>query len=132
MKWSEMSDKDKIERVIVDVLGLPIFDWRHAPATGPHAYWNVHHSEWHVANKEDEVAKEFDPLHDMNNAWQIVECDKFDGVEVKRSLFEKLDEQLKYTCLVGIDGKLVCTFAETAQEAICIASLVAAGVEIEP
>lgn len=145
MKWSELSDKDRVEYVITHAMRWKCFDsfknvFNEIYKTGkyiaiehPVAYWGEQDGQWRVSYKPDIPAEIFDPLHDMNDAMLIVE-----------KLYENWDVTLevhggnaegKYTALlsgkgtsriehfVGVDSSL--------NDAIMIVALAAHGVIFE-
>jgi hypothetical protein len=144
MKWSEMSEKDKVKHIIVDVMKWECLDsfadWlAEIKRTGEYTGESVQAREaiafydgkgdvgsrdqWYVSLREGCEPIPFDPLHDMNDAWRVME--RFPYVLVARLGKHVTVEIRNPDAVTHID-------AENAQEAILKAALIAVGVEIEP
>jgi len=154
MKWSEMSTEERDRLVYEKVMGNPaictgklIVDKKDTPSRAGGIAWS--HYQAVCTNCEFErgymdsntIPERHAPMEDiphystdMNAAWQIVEAGKFHSVELECYLPD-ITEPALYRCfiLVVAEGQPYKQYAsKTAQEAICLASLKARGVRVEP
>ena|SRR6266446_6495035 len=144
LKWAELTPREKTERIVQDVMGwmyFPTWDLVHTacwalehrePIPYPFAFWNEQSDGVSVFYRLFEDARSFNPLESMSDAWQIVE-----------KLDLPFDLTYKATTTTP-DGQVVCYaafivktnrqyedhYAHTAQEAICVAALRVAGLEV--
>lgn len=89
-KWSELTNKEKNQLVLEHVMGCFIFesmeafiecakqDYQVLPQGfhWPAAYWDDRVECWikqDRAHGQDSLSQVFDPLRDMNDAWQVIE-----------------------------------------------------------
>lgn len=152
MIWDEMSDKDKTKMILDHVYGyyfveseqyvdqhrekLPAdFHW-------PIAWYDELHEAWGTRDISSNWNTFFDPLHNMNDAWQIVEnmVSRMGylnlGFEWRGPLFKPEHHYLTNegyplgtTCwyvFLECNGMRYTICAKTAQNAICMAALKAA------
>jgi len=142
MKWSEMSTEERNRLVAEKVMGtLQCLDkraWQKGPVQVAQGWQCLSCGAWGTGmapgqhDKPDEMIPHY--TTDINAAWQIVEAGKFHSVELECYL-PKNTEQALYRCfiLVVAEGQPYKQYAsKTAQEAICLASLKACGVRVEP
>lgn len=144
MKWDEMDEKDKTRLVLEQVMKHFILNetatgWRtpefpkglKAPNGfhWPIAFWNTDGECWMIRGIATDPTI-FNPLHDMNDAWQITELEQFSHVEVMRYwISDVLAPAYKYDCrLIAHGGEVFHSFGKTPQEAICLAGLRSVGV----
>ena len=86
IKWDELTDKDKVKLILEYVIphgmgdhivfrDLHIVVERHEkPTRWPIAAWDdFPPGAWWIRDFGDDNDTHFDPLHDMNDAWKIVE-----------------------------------------------------------
>ena len=105
MQWDEMSDKERVRLMLERVMGYFVLEatttgWRtpefprgtSAPAGfhWPIAFWNTDGECWMVKDIADD-ATFFNPLHDMNDAWQILRK----MASRYREQFDWIDEQFE-------------------------------------
>ena len=87
MNWTELSDKERVRLVLQHVMGCFVLE---ATATGWHtpefprgtsapagfhwpiAFWNTDSEFWMTKDIATDPTF-FNPLHDMNDAWQVIE-----------------------------------------------------------
>jgi len=155
MKWSEMSTEERDRLVYTKVMGNPeickgktTIRKCDTPSRKigeiAFSYWvaTCDSCKWEkTCGSPDDAPKEHAPWvdipsysTDMNAAWQIVEAGKFHSVELECYLPD-ITEPALYRCfiLVVAEGQPYKQYAsKTAQEAICLASLKARGVRVEP
>lgn len=149
MKWEEMSDKDKIELVLERVYDYYFVENEHYVSQHrkdlpedfhwPIAWWDATPKQWITRDIGSNWNTAFDPLHNMNDAWKIVEK------MVSRMGYQNLDFEwrgplfkpehhyltsegypLGTTCwyiLLECNGIHYTVCAKTPQNAICMAAL---------
>jgi len=132
IKWSETSDKEKIRLILTHVMGCTESDSLYALDIEkyPVAIWVDHLACWFLEEegKEDRrrivKSREFNPLHDMNDAWQMVGLST--GIEIQWA------KGHHYYCGIrfGQDDIGEGTSMEGPAEAICVAALRACGIEV--
>lgn len=143
MKWSELSDKDKIELILNHVIPhdmgehiVFVMGEFHIPRGGDvHRQWNYPIAAWDNIVKcwwtrdalESNIRKKFDPLHDMNDAWQIVEhiTKQPEAFEVSRQL------RASRFALWWEKANLWAMSPSAAADSICLKSLEICEVRIE-
>lgn len=145
-KWNDMTEKDKIRLLLEKVMGCFILEetakgfttpdfakGKQAP-TGFHwpiAFWNTDGECWAYRDIGDNGVTFFDPLHDLNDAWKIVEklrgIENFDNFEV--SWQKRYDQDLPRVVFTFHTPKSVTSHwkhyeqsAPTLAEAICKAA----------
>lgn len=146
MKWSEMSDKDKVKLILQYVIphdmgddlifkngdidtpkGKRAINW-------PIAAWDELLARWQVADIGSNGATIFDPLHDMNDAWSLLDnvtshSDRFCGSSLTIPMLPSGERV--YICRLNIYGREIVATVSTPMDAICIGLLREYGVEIE-
>jgi hypothetical protein len=147
INWGEMSDKEKVGLIIRHVMGyflLPdsvYVDGRLKMPRGkqapvgfhwPIAFWNSDIELWETKDIADNLGSIFfDPLHNLNDAWQIVEK-LYDHYEIR--LFMEKDNVQRYCVEVWYrDRDKLAGFGfvdSSMAEAVCIAALRAIGCEV--
>jgi|SRR5882762_782189 len=143
MKWSELSGKDKIKLILEHVYGYYFVDderyvSRHRGKLPkdfhwPIAWWDETLEYWSTRDISSNWNTAFDPLHDMNDTWQILEAThadgKFDGFSLTGIYMP--NNEMTYICRLNIYGKITEAAADTPQDAICVAVLRVHGVEVD-
>ena len=161
MKWDELTDKDKVKLILQHVIPHDMGDdlvlkdndiitprGRGARAVNwPIAAWDEAIECWRTRDAGSNFLTPFDPVHNMNDAWEIVEKmvsrmgyqDMY--FEWQGPLFKPEHQEivregypLGTTCwfvTTIYKGRRITICAHTPQEAICKAALKAVGVEIE-
>ncbi len=78
-QWQALSDKDKVGAIIKQVLKWTCkevgIEWKRSDKSAtpyPVASWNDQQGHWCVFYHEQEDAKVFDPLHSLDDAWNVV------------------------------------------------------------
>jgi Phage ABA sandwich domain len=139
MKWSEMSDKDKVKLILQHVLSYEHIEEMYAGmnlgllSKFPVALWNRKISQWQIGDVAGCYPRQFDPLRNMNDAWQIVEKlhEKYDVClmvkqgEVQQKYFFQLYDRNSHETQDGMQSNI------SMQDTICLAALDVCGVEIE-
>jgi hypothetical protein len=149
VKWSEISEREKVRLILEHVLGWTLFadfDAYHAALwkTGeyvsvsyPVAFWVEERECWSVRHQDHEDGEVFDPLYSMDDAWAVL-------LQIA-TLYSEQDEYVNETFARFVDDLLPnsggeiwtawkCMANEVAKwtpERICFAALSAIGVEIE-
>lgn len=146
IKWQELADKDKVKLILQHIFGCFIYEdeQRHEEIRGidahnagfhyPHAYWDQGVERWCVEGVSSEPEM-FEPLHNMNDAWKVVEKMK----EGRWSLFcYTLDDVLTRHQRDWDDSTwrryvtwFECFMKRLNAESVCIAALLACGVKID-
>lgn len=138
--WQLLSDKDKVQLLIEYVFHLPIRSDSTYQGTNekPIAYWNDNDGRWQLNDGEDTIS--FDPLHHMEDAWQIVEEINAGNFTLERIVTPSIEQQVSYArysdkplfyeAAFYLDAKPHHAQADTPKEAICIAALRVVGVEV--
>ena len=151
MKWSEMSDKEKVRLLLTHVVPHEIADdivieqstvvvkrrwtpeYHVKPVAWPVAAWDEALECWQVRDCGDNSSTIFDPLHDLDTAWKLTEQERFTSVSLERACMPSTDEKHTYLCGLSVERKWgYHVFGSTPQEAICLAALMACGVDVEP
>lgn len=139
MKWAKMTDREKEEQIITAIMQWKYFqnsDTYHSALwqTGayvsigyPVAFWNEQIEYWCVFYRENEDAHTFHPLHNMHDAWQIIE----NITEPSKTPEAAPFATTRFAHWFTTADLWACT-AHEAAEAICLAALNAVGMEIEP
>lgn len=140
MKWTEMADREKEEQIIAAIMQWKYFqsgDAYHAALwqTGkfvsvgyPVAFWNDQSERWCVFYRENEDGRRFHPLHNMHDAWQVVEK----IMEPPRTI-EAAERATNTRFAYWFDSAHLWAYTTyEAAEAICFAALNAVGLTIKP
>lgn len=144
MAYDDMSDKDKIKSIITNIMEWLAFDssdeyysklWetgKLVPTSCPVAF--LDYDGWCVRYDAVNEIHPFDPLHNLDDAWLIVESHKFVEIKCEYSEGYKSDTERwrTYECSVfPFVGTLVRVFSNSMPEAICKAALLAIGQDRE-
>lgn len=148
INWSEMPDKDKVRIILKDIMGWAFYEsWdtfsmqhtMRTPTSYPVAFWNDHINKWSVFYRDEENGVTFDPLHDMNDALQIVtHIGEKQGMYVEfgySPASERYDPSIAhYYCKIITqwwpDSKHVQAYAKTMQDAVCVVALRQKGYQV--
>ena len=137
MKFDEMTEREQTELLVRHIMKwvyFPIWDVMYTarwalehdePISYPYAFWNGQRDGICVFYAPDEHARSFDPLHDLNDAWLVVERIQDANIHVcnaprsgyVRCAVERYDETTPYFVL-----------GQKAPYVICQAILFAKGV----
>jgi hypothetical protein len=147
INWSTLPDKDKVQLVIEHIMGWTCFQrwedtadderWRivskRMDTTNPVAFWIEESQQWSISY-QDLTAKVFDPLLDMNDAWQVLKYTAFSSRSGKSNLALLVHEVFMTSTeephdidpffTLGIVNAWTPSF-------LCIASLRAVGLQVE-
>ena len=143
MKWSELSDRDKVKLILEHVFGHYFVDddsftVRHRGDMPkdfhwPIAWWDSLVERWQTRDIASNWNTQFDPLHDMNDAMSAL-------LQVGRRFVLVHDPNpvvggIKFSCRIeppsDEDELSAVGNADDALEAMNLATLRACGVEIE-
>lgn len=149
INWSEMPDKDKVRLLLDKVMGYFVLEetvngepdlskYAQSPSGfhWPIAYWGGDMLNcWQIRDIATHPTW-FNPLHDLNDAWKLMQ--KADGmsVTVSYSPYAQTDtirmayHTCEITCWTPNTSKTYRACAETAQEALCIAFLRRTGIQV--
>jgi hypothetical protein len=145
VKWDELSDKDKVKLILERVYGYRIVESEQyvdknrgklpADFHWPIAWWDELHEAWGTRDRGDNWNTFFDPLNDMNVAWQIMDHfrpGRVDLSHIEQESHESFMRRAKFVdqldCRMSIRW-WACTQKELC-EAICKAALKASGIDI--
>ena len=140
MDWNELSEKEKVRLLCEQVMGCFVIEEEvegyhmpkmlresHAPPGfhWPIAYWNTDAELWTI---NDGSWFLFNPLHDLNDAWKIVEKMKAPdtsppGWEGHHTLFATFCGKLEEMLWDTPTGPLFYVLWNLTPEAICQAAL---------
>ncbi len=142
MKWDELADKDKIKLILEHVYGYYVVEDEHfvsrnrgklpADFHWPIAWWDETLENWGTRDISSNWNTAFDSLHDMNDAWQIVEK-LYEQFNVR--VFAESGMLSKYNVMVFDKDYGICQahgYSDISMpDAICKAALKAVKVKIQ-
>jgi hypothetical protein len=92
MQWDNLPDKEKVRTILIEVLGCRCFEdykaylaelrktredeGENVDDRGPYAFYDEHCSQgpqWFVSWSKGDYPLVFDPVHALDDAWEIVE-----------------------------------------------------------
>jgi hypothetical protein len=136
--WETLSEKDKVQLLIEHVFHYRIDDTSQGSNEQPFSFWDSNDGRWQLNDGEDTIS--FDPLHLIEDAWQIVEEMNAGNFTLERIVTPPVEQQVSYArysdkplfyeAAFYLGAKLHHAQADTPHEAICIAALRAVGVEV--
>lgn len=139
IKWAEMSLKDRVERIIKDVMSWAtstsdnLDSLRSAGEAYPVAFWNKQSGAWYVLyHAGDEEARRFDPLTRMDDALLLLQL--FPDWKLEPLHYQHGRMDYLATILIPIDEhRTRCCdgIAASLPEAICFAAFSAKGFAID-
>lgn len=152
IKWAQTSDKDKVRLIIEHVFHFSILpDSAYVDVYTPEvvngqalAFWDANDGCWQLNDERDTIS--FDPLHHLEDAWQIVEEINAGNFTLERVVTPPPEQQVSYArysdkpCFYEAAFYLGENWTQTKQtyhnqadtphEAICITALRARGIEV--
>ena len=148
MQWDELTEKDRECLLLQHVMGCFILEetakgWN-TPEFGrgtsvpagfhwPIAFWNTDCECWAMRDIASDPSF-FDPLHDLNDAWLLVEkmkeSDTEPGWEGHHTKFSTFCSHLEEMLWDTPTGPLFYVLWNLTPEAICKAALKTSGIEI--
>lgn len=142
IKWAEATDKDKVRLIIEQVFHFSLLpDSVYVDVYTPEAvngqtlaFWDSSDGRWQLRDDRQETIS-FDPLHHMEDAFQIVE-ELYEKHSMDMHLVMEKDYLRRYhvygfsNCKGGLGGDGHGSDA-SMNEAICVASLRIMGIEVQ-
>lgn len=134
IKWDETIEKDKVQLIIEHVFRYGIVSDSDSQGSNeqPIAFWDRDDMRWHLDDGEDTIS--FDPLHHMEDTWQVVEQLYKKGYDVHIEMDK--DNLCRYHAygfsmrVGGLEGD--GHGSDTSMnEAICVTALRLCGIEVQ-